>query len=1036
MLIRFMGTDIKRFIFFKEEKKMQKNFNGSRKNHVKKIAATFAAFIMVLTTMSAMVTFFAAPVGADGPDPSIWTTDIEGNPKYDFAPGDIVYIHGEEFLAEHNVDVDVTRPDTAVESGSTTSEADGTFVYEYDLNGIAGEYTVDATDGTNSNQTTFIDATYTVKSYSDSGHTVEENDFVQGDTVYGKATKSSDAYYLRLRYYDPSNNEVHTCTSGSKVTSYTCDYSLPGGAPTGQWTIKFYAEKYDSTPDELKDTHYFNVACATGCNSDADCDPGETCIGCGCYDCTTLLDDGFEAAGAAWDDNWDDNGATDWHQSTNQHTGTYAAEATSGTSEILTSDNLDASGADFIVVDFWFKKEYISSNDFTLCYYDGSNYDNVAELDGLGRDDQWLHYTDTITDSQYFHSNFRIRFDGYLDSSWDYVRVDDVLIKKCSEAAPPEDLDFGDAPDSYSTVVASNGARHTIVPGWHLGPIVDAEPDGQPSPLADGDDLNPPGAPDDEDGVTLPPVLTPGNPVAAVLVDGGPSGGMLDAWIDFNGNGVFDHPSEHLWGGASMPLGPGPNPLLFSVLPGATPGITYARFRLSMNGGLPPTGPAPDGEVEDYLVEIEEALPDMDFGDAPDDPYPTLLPNGARHVIDGVTYLGASVDAEQDGQPDPNALGDDNDGNDDEDGVVFNQPWAQGQPASIMVNASVAGKLDAWVDFNADGDWVDAGEQIFNSKQLNAGANIISFLVPITATVGDTFARFRFSTLGGLSPEGQADDGEVEDYKITIGDWNPTCLIPNNLGDDVLQYTCNGDLQTIFNNYPLLIHVNSDLTKTRTQIWDFECCGGTVTLEFEFVGKEAGNSNVFGYYLNKSGDIIFTPLFQSGSHDGYSVPSVSPGYITSPVVIPKAGSDYIGFAIVSDDDTGPGVGSNHTFFTENSLNPEYGGNPEDHALVFNLSEDEYIVCFEDLNYTTLEGTGCQPPAPSGTPDFDDVVVIVRVLECTCDDESPDITKIVGDPNVTGKCPPNPDYWVTTATEITATVTDDEGVYDVYYNMYC
>ncbi|MBL7187982.1 MAG: tandem-95 repeat protein [Phycisphaerae bacterium] len=168
-------------------------------------------------------------------------------------------------------------------------------------------------------------------------------------------------------------------------------------------------------------------------------------------------------------------------------------------------------------------------------------------------------------------------------------------------------LDYGDAPDSYGTLLASNGARHAIVQGHSLGPIVDAEPDGQPSPLADGDDLNPPGQPDDEDGVTLPPALTAGDPAATITINSGPFGGMLDAWIDFNGNGVFDHPSEHLWGGTSQSLTAGANlPLTFMVPDEAVPGPTYARFRLSNEGGLTPTGFAPDGEVEDYLVEIEE----------------------------------------------------------------------------------------------------------------------------------------------------------------------------------------------------------------------------------------------------------------------------------------------------------------------------------------------------------------------------------------------------------------------------------------------
>jgi hypothetical protein len=163
--------------------------------------------------------------------------------------------------------------------------------------------------------------------------------------------------------------------------------------------------------------------------------------------------------------------------------------------------------------------------------------------------------------------------------------------------------DYGDAPDSYGTLLASNGARHSLVAGHHLGPIVDGEPDGQPSPIADSDDLNPVGAADDEDGVVLPATLIPGT-TAAFDVDGGPSGGLLDVWFDFDANGVFDHPAEHLFGGTSLAIAPGPNPpVSFPVPSGAVMGPTFTRFRLSINGGLMPTGFAPDGEVEDYVID-------------------------------------------------------------------------------------------------------------------------------------------------------------------------------------------------------------------------------------------------------------------------------------------------------------------------------------------------------------------------------------------------------------------------------------------------
>ena len=160
----------------------------------------------------------------------------------------------------------------------------------------------------------------------------------------------------------------------------------------------------------------------------------------------------------------------------------------------------------------------------------------------------------------------------------------------------------------------------------------------------------------------------------------------------------------------------------------------------------------------------------LDYGDAPDQPYPTLLINdGARHAILPGFYLGTGVDTEPDGQQDPNALGDDNDGNDDEDGVAFKSWLVPGRSARVDVTASAGGFLDAWVDFNADGDWADAGEQIFTAQVLSAGVNSLSFAVPASATVvSQTFARFRLSSMGGLSYTGLCGDGEVEDYEVAI----------------------------------------------------------------------------------------------------------------------------------------------------------------------------------------------------------------------------------------------------------------------------
>ncbi|MFO0904160.1 MAG: dockerin type I domain-containing protein [Pirellulales bacterium] len=167
----------------------------------------------------------------------------------------------------------------------------------------------------------------------------------------------------------------------------------------------------------------------------------------------------------------------------------------------------------------------------------------------------------------------------------------------------------------------------------------------------------------------------------------------------------------------------------------------------------------------------------VDYGDAPS-PYPTTTTDAASHAIVSGLGLGAAVDAEPGGQPSTTATGDDVVGSpDDEDGVIFNTSVSIGGTVTITVTAmkpgaavgSLAGYLDGFVDFNRDGDWDDATDRIFASRALNVGANTLTFNVPTNASLGNSFARFRFSSTGGLSARGAAGDGEVEDYQVTIG---------------------------------------------------------------------------------------------------------------------------------------------------------------------------------------------------------------------------------------------------------------------------
>jgi hypothetical protein len=161
--------------------------------------------------------------------------------------------------------------------------------------------------------------------------------------------------------------------------------------------------------------------------------------------------------------------------------------------------------------------------------------------------------------------------------------------------------------------------------------------------------------------------------------------------------------------------------------------------------------------------------PAMDYGDAPESgtSFPTTLPDGARHVLGSDLRLGASVDGEANGQPDTTGTGD----GADEDGVTFGTLQAGNASADVTVTANVpsgTAMLNAWIDFNADGDWGDPGEQVFVDQALSNGSNSLPISIPAGATAGSTFARFRITSTPGYSFFGLAADGEVEDYQVTI----------------------------------------------------------------------------------------------------------------------------------------------------------------------------------------------------------------------------------------------------------------------------
>jgi hypothetical protein len=117
-----------------------------------------------------------------------------------------------------------------------------------------------------------------------------------------------------------------------------------------------------------------------------------------------------------------------------------------------------------------------------------------------------------------------------------------------------------------------------------------------------------------------------------------------------------------------------------------------------------------------------------------------------------------------------------------DDGVNFSGvSLTQGESVTLPVTITVPAGLSAvylygWIDYSDAGTFTSSDEVFANATagqplaNLQVGVNHLNLTiqVPATADIGTTWARFRVSTAAGLSFDGGAPDGEVEDYAVNI----------------------------------------------------------------------------------------------------------------------------------------------------------------------------------------------------------------------------------------------------------------------------
>jgi uncharacterized repeat protein (TIGR01451 family) len=164
-----------------------------------------------------------------------------------------------------------------------------------------------------------------------------------------------------------------------------------------------------------------------------------------------------------------------------------------------------------------------------------------------------------------------------------------------------------------------------------------------------------------------------------------------------------------------------------------------------------------------FLLESDNA----DVGDAP------VSYGNPTHTITGIR-MGAAVDADASLLNNATATGDDTNNTDDEDGVTLTALLPTGETTIVPVSIqNAAGFLSVWFDWNADGDFNDAGEQMITAQAVAVGTTNLNIAVPVTAIIGPTFARFRVCTNNTAldncnTPVSTVQSGEVEDYQFTV----------------------------------------------------------------------------------------------------------------------------------------------------------------------------------------------------------------------------------------------------------------------------
>ncbi|MEW7281119.1 GEVED domain-containing protein [Aquimarina sp. 2201CG1-2-11] len=252
-------------------------------------------------------------------------------------------------------------------------------------------------------------------------------------------------------------------------------------------------------------------------------------------------------------------------------------------------------------------------------------------------------------------------------------------------------------------------------------------------------------------------------------------------WIDYNGDGDFADSGEQVFSkAASRDTSVSGS---FTVPASATNGNTRMRVSMKYNGIPTPCESFSYGEVEDYTVTITGGGTDPTCNDGIQNgdetgidcggscepcqtnvTYCSATGNGGPEGISNVTFAGINKSSTRSAS-----------GYEDHTSSSANVSVGTNHNLKVTIIGYQGGATDeiyAWVDWNQDGDFADAGENYTVAKTSNLEGNV-SISVPQTAKAGATRMRVLVSYYDNENnpcDTGTNDVryGEYEDYTVNV----------------------------------------------------------------------------------------------------------------------------------------------------------------------------------------------------------------------------------------------------------------------------